>query len=217
VRARRTSCGPAHARDPLDLAWRAFDSYRIVIKQIVADAVEMTRACGLPVNAHSIARTLFLTDSFPVLVLARAREAARRFHIPGVNRSLRYVQMAVYGIELGRDVSLGPGVYFVHTLGTVIGGDARVGARVRFMGSNTVGTLKDDGHPVIEDDVQVGCGARILGNIRIGAGARIGANAVVMCDVPAGAVAVGVPAVVRLQEPANTNANESAKAKASSG
>jgi serine O-acetyltransferase len=194
-----------------------------VLKKIVADAIEMTRACGLPINAHSIARTVFLTDSFPVMVMARVRESARRFHIPGVNRTLRYVQMAVYGVEIGRDVSLGPGVYFVHTLGTVVGGNAKVGARVRFMGSNTVGTLKDDGHPVIEDDVQVGCGARILGNIRIGAGARIGANAVVISDVPAGAVAVGVPAVCRVPEvtsnvePANTNADANGKGKVRAG
>ena len=58
---------------------------------------------------------------------------------------------------------------FVHTVGIVIGGTARVGSRVRFMGSNTVGTAKDNGYPVIEDDVEVGAGARILGPIRVGA------------------------------------------------
>jgi serine acetyltransferase len=65
------------------------------------------------------------------------------------------------------------------------------------MGNNTVGSAKDNGCPVIEDDVLVGCGARILGPIRIGARAQIGANAVVVTDVPADAVAVGVPAVIR--------------------
>lgn len=157
----------------------------------------MTRACDLPVSAHSVARTIFLTDSFPVLTMTRVRETARKLHVPGLNRVLRYTQMALFGIELGRDVQLGSGVYFVHTLGTVIGGTSKVGARVRLMGNNTIGTLKDDGYPIIEDDVLIGCGARILGNVRIGAGARIGANAVVMRDVPAGALATGIPATVR--------------------
>jgi serine O-acetyltransferase len=48
--------------------------------------------------------------------------------------------------------------------------------------------------PVIEDDVFIGSGAKILGDVRIGRGAQIGANAVVLQSVPAGAVVAGVPA-----------------------
>lgn len=102
--------------------------------------------------------------------------------------------MAVFGIEIGKDVELGPGVYFVHTLGVVIGGNAKVGARVSFMGNNTVGTAKDNGYPIIEEDVVVGCGARILGPVRVGARAKIGANAVVLSDVPPDTVVIGIPA-----------------------
>lgn len=135
-------------------------------------------------------------DSFPILLMTRAREAARRHRIPVVNRLLRLTQMAIYGVEIGKDVQLGEGVSFVHSLGTVIGGDAKIGARVRFMGNNTVGTAKDNGFPRIEDDVVVGCGARILGPIVVGEGAVIGANAVVLHDVPKGAVVAGIPAHV---------------------
>jgi serine O-acetyltransferase len=160
----------------------------------------MTRACGLPVDAHSLKRTVLETDSFPIMFLSRAREASLRWRVPLVNRLLRYAQTAVFGIELGKDVSLGDGVYFVHTVGTVIGGNSRIGARVRLMGNNTIGTAKDNGYPVIEDDVEIGVGARILGPVRIGARAKIGANAVVLCDVPADGVATGVPAVVRVPD-----------------
>lgn len=157
----------------------------------------MTRACALPPTLRSVARVMLDTDSFVVLALERAKRSSRRLPIPGVNRLFRYAQMSIFGIEVGKDVELGDGVYFVHTLGTIIGGDARLGARVRLMGNNTIGTAKDNGYPVIEDDVLIGCGARILGPVRIGARAKIGANAVVLCDVPADGVATGIPAVVR--------------------
>ena len=59
----------------------------------------------------------------------------------------------------------------------------------------TVGwDYRGDRRPIIGDDVFIGAGAKILGAVTIGDGARIGANAVVVCDVPAGATAVGVPA-----------------------
>jgi serine O-acetyltransferase len=47
---------------------------------------------------------------------------------------------------------------------------------------------------VIGDDVFIGAGAKILGPVTVGDKALIGANAVVVCDVPAGATAVGIPA-----------------------
>ena len=168
-----------------------------MLRAVLMDAIEMTRASSVPVNVRTLARSVFLTDSFPVMVMTRIREASRRWHVPGVNRVLRYTQMAIFGIEIGRDVELGPGVYFVHTLGTVVGGKVKIGARVRIMGNNTIGTAKDNGCPIIEDDVEIGCGARILGPVRIGARAQIAANAVVLSDVPADALAIGVPAVVR--------------------
>lgn len=140
------------------------------------------------------------TDGYQLLVIQRLRERARAFHVPFANHLLRRFATAVYGVEIGNEVSLGDGVNFIHPMAVVIGGDAKVGARVRFMGSNTVGTARDNGYPVIEDDVMVGAGARILGPIRVGRGAIIGANAVVLHDVPPGAVVTGVPGVVRMPD-----------------
>ena len=55
--------------------------------------------------------------------------------------------------------------------------------------------LKDvTGRPIIEDDVQLGVGVAVLGRVCVGAGAIVGANAVVIRDVPPGAVVGGVPA-----------------------
>lgn len=71
----------------------------------------------------------------------------------------------------------------------------KIGNRVKVSQNVTLGGRS--GHldvPVIEDDVEIGAGACVLGPIRVGAGAKIGANAVVLRDVPAGAIVVGIPA-----------------------
>jgi serine O-acetyltransferase len=172
-----------------------------MLRAVWMDAIEMTRASGVPVTLRTLGRSVFLTDSFPVMVMTRVREVSRRWHVPLVNRALRYTQMALFGIEIGKDVELAPGVFFVHTLGTVVGGDSKIGARVRILGGNTIGTAKDNGCPVIEEDVEIGVGARILGPIRIGARAQIGANAVVIRDVPPDTFAAGVPATLRPLRP----------------
>jgi serine O-acetyltransferase len=143
-----------------------------------------------------VARATLTQDSYAITTLNHLRTLARRFHVPLVNTVLRRLQTIFFGIEIGKDVTLGAGVYFVHPFGVVIGGDATVGDRVRFYGSNTVGTAKDNGYPIIEHDVTIGAGARILGPVRVGARARIGANAVVVHDVPPDSVAVGIPARV---------------------
>jgi serine O-acetyltransferase len=170
-------------------------------RQMVRDAWSIARTYGKTEPTIASLAQVLLLDGYAVLVMNRAREVARRWHVPGVNRALRLAQMALYGIEIGRDVELGEGVVFVHTLGTVIGGDARIGDRVRVMGNVTIGTAKDNGYPRIEADVNIGAGARILGPVHVGEGAVIGANAVVLTDVPPGAVAVGVPATVQARGP----------------
>ncbi|MFO0756277.1 MAG: serine O-acetyltransferase EpsC [Byssovorax sp.] len=173
-----------------------------MITDLVRDAVELTRVSRgkNPSVAATLRTALFFYDPYAILLLTRLREAARRHHVPFVNRALRMAQTAIYGVEIGKEVTLGHGVYFVHSLGTVIGGDAKVGDRVRLMGNNTIGTAKDNGYPIVGDDVWIGCGARILGPVRIGDRAVIGANAVVLHDVPADGVAIGVPAVVKTKD-----------------
>jgi serine O-acetyltransferase len=181
-------------------------------KRLATDAWELARVAGAAgvgaalarerrPSAREVARQVVTNDSFQILALTRLREEARRWHVPLANHLLRRVQTAVYGIEIGNDVKIGEGAYFVHPVGIVIGGDSRVGNRVKFMGSNTLGTAKENGYPIVEDDVVVGCGARILGPIRVGKGATIGANAVVIHDVPAGATVTGIPARVREKPP----------------
>lgn len=172
-----------------------------LLSKITMDAFELARAlrgeqAGTRPSVKEAVKAALTQDGYKVLFMSRIRESARRWHIPGVNHALRLLTTVLYSIEIGNDIELGEGIDFTHTLGTVIGGTSKVGARVKFMGNNTVGTAKDNGCPVIEDDVVIGCGARVLGPIRVGRGAFIGANAVVLTDVPPGAIATGIPAKI---------------------
>jgi serine O-acetyltransferase len=88
---------------------------------------------------------------------------------------------------------IGPGMTIAHGHGTIVTA-ARIGRNLWIHHQVTIGWSYGGGLPTLGDDVFVGVGAKILGDLEIGDGARIGANAVVIEDVPAGATAVGVPA-----------------------
>lgn len=104
--------------------------------------------------------------------------------------------MLLFGVEISCGMEIGRGLYLPHPYGTVLVAE-RIGANVTFIHAVTVGMRNEWEFPVIGDGVFVGAGARLLGGIKVGNGCSIGANAVVIRDVPAGALAVGVPAVVR--------------------
>ncbi len=175
-----------------------------VVREIVRDSVAIARWFNKGnVGVRELATTLS-HDGSQALMLSRLRQAGRRWHIPLFGSVVRRVQTALFGIEIASDVQLGEGVVFLHTVCVVIGGDARIGDRVVFLGGNTVGTIDWKGYPRIGNDVIVGAGARILGPITIGDGATIGANAVVVTDVPSGSIAVGVPAAIRSRSKSNS-------------
>jgi serine O-acetyltransferase len=132
------------------------------------------------------------------------RLAHRMWHEPALRlpaRLLSQATRAATGIEIHPAAKLGHRLFIDHGMGVVIGETAEVGDDVvLFHGATLGGRSMRHGkrHPTLGNRVVVGAGAKILGPVRIGDGAQIGANAVVVKDVPAGAVAVGVPADVRL-------------------
>ena len=102
-----------------------------------------------------------------------------------------------YGIELPYSVELGRRVIVEHQGAIVIHGDCSIGDECIIRQGVTLGNRYLDrplDAPKLGKRVNVGAGAKIFGNVTIGDNASIGANAVVLCDVPAGATAVGIPA-----------------------
>lgn len=103
----------------------------------------------------------------------------------------------VYGIELPYTVVLGRRVIFEHQGGIVIHSNSCIGDDCIIRQNCTLGVRRItelDKAPILEARVSVGAGAVILGAVTLGEGCIIGANAVVLSDIPPGAVATGVPA-----------------------
>jgi serine O-acetyltransferase len=103
------------------------------------------------------------------------------------------------GIEIHPGARIGRQFFIDHGMGVVIGETAVIGNNVMLYHQVTLGGTsleKGKRHPTVEDDVIIGAGAKVLGNITIGAGARVGSNAVVVADVSPGVTVVGIPAKV---------------------
>jgi serine O-acetyltransferase len=111
-------------------------------------------------------------------------------------RWLSQVARFLTGIEIHPGATIGRRLFIDHGLGVVIGETAIVGDDVTlYQGVTLGGTGKEHGkrHPTIEDDVVIGGGAKVLGNITVGRNCRIGAGSVVLRNVPENSTVVGVP------------------------
>jgi serine O-acetyltransferase len=103
------------------------------------------------------------------------------------------------GIELPCEATVGRNFIIDHFGGIIVSGYAKFGDNCRIRNGVVVGLRRIDQKfaPVLGNNVDVGSGAKLLGRIQIGDNTIIGANAVVLSDVPANSIAVGVPAIVR--------------------
>lgn len=111
-------------------------------------------------------------------------------------RLLSQASRAVTGIEIHPGAVLGRRFFIDHGMGVVIGETAEVGDDVLMFHGSTLGgrsMTKGKRHPTVGDRVVIGAGAKILGPVTLGADSQIGANAVVVKDVEASSVVVGVP------------------------
>lgn len=107
------------------------------------------------------------------------------------------------GIEIHPGAVIGPGFFIDHGMGVVIGETSIIGCDVTiYQGVTLGGTGQERGkrHPTIGDNVVVGVGAKVLGNIRIGNNVKIGGGSVVVHSVPDNCTVVGVPAEIVRRE-----------------
>jgi serine O-acetyltransferase len=113
-----------------------------------------------------------------------------------VARAMSQVGRLITGIEIHPGAQIGRRFFVDHGMGVVIGETTIVGDDVTlYQGVTLGGTGKEVGkrHPTIRNNVVIGAGARVLGNITIGENSRVGAGSVVLRDVPDNSTIVGVP------------------------
>ena len=139
------------------------------------------------------------------VVLLRLSELFHERRLGLLSKLFSMLNVVIFGIEVSPRVSIGGGLFLPHTVGTVLGA-SKIGENCTIMQGVTLGASDTDlgftasERPVIGSDVLIGAGAKVIGGVTVGDHARIGANAVVLQDVPAYALAVGVPALIKTRQ-----------------
>ncbi|GAX88104.1 serine O-acetyltransferase [Lebetimonas natsushimae] len=114
-------------------------------------------------------------------------------------RFIMAINQFITNMDIHPGATIGENVFIDHGIGVVIGETSIIGNNVTIYQGVTLGGVSlnpGKRHPTIEDDVTIGAGAKILGNITIGKGSKIGANSVVVKDVPPYSTVVGIPGKV---------------------
>ena len=146
---------------------------------------------------------ILLYAGLHAIIAYRISNAIWRFKIPIIPRAISQFTRFLTGIEIHPGATIGQGLFIDHGTGVVIGETSIIGDNVTlFQGVTLGGTGKETGkrHPTLGNNVVVGAGAKILGNIHVGDNSYIGANAVIIRDVPANATVVGVPGRITKQD-----------------
>jgi serine O-acetyltransferase len=118
-------------------------------------------------------------------------------------RFLSHISRCLTGIEIHPGATIGEGFFIDHGMGVVIGETAEIGRNVTMYHGVTLGGTswnKGKRHPTIDDNVIIGAGAAILGNIRIGQDSKIGSGSVVNREVPPNSTVVGIPGRIVYRE-----------------
>ncbi|MEM7180318.1 MAG: serine O-acetyltransferase [Spirochaetota bacterium] len=133
--------------------------------------------------------------------------------IPLLPRLLNTLSRFLTGLDIHPGAKLADGIFIDHGMGVVIGETAEISKGcLIYQGVTLGGTGKEDGkrHPTLKENVVVGSGAKVLGNIVIGKNVRIGAGSIVLKDVPDNCTVVGLPAYI-VKNPSNQTIDESNK------
>ncbi len=162
--------------------------------QLEGRLVGSSRAAGFVEFARRLLHPRFLP-----IVLLRLSRAAHLGQVPLLPQVLTYLNLVLFGFEVSPRCEIGPGIFFPHPVGTVVGA-WRIGSNVTIFQGVTLGARELDMNfdfrlrPDIGHNVVLGAGSKVLGGVRIGDNATVGANSVVVHSVEAGTTVVGIPA-----------------------
>jgi serine O-acetyltransferase len=156
--------------------------------------------------AASSSLVVFFT--YPGFHARQYHRVAHRLHrcgLRGLARLVANISRFLTGIEIHPGAKIGEGFFIDHGMGVVIGETSEIGNNVTLHQGVTLGgtsTQRVKRHPTLKDNVMVGVGAQLIGDITIGENSKVGAGSVVLNSVPPNATVVGVPGrVVAVRNP----------------
>jgi len=142
---------------------------------------------------------ILLYSGFHAVLIHRLTHALYYIRIPFFPRLFSQFARFLTGIEIHPGAKIGPGFFIDHGTGVVIGETTIIGKDVTiYQGVTLGGTGNERGkrHPTLGNNVVVGAGAKVLGNIKLGNNVKVGAGSVVVRSVPDNCTVVGIPAEI---------------------
>jgi len=173
----------------------------LLIAIVFSDTIKETR--DKDPAAKGYLQIILLYSGLHAFIAHEIAHVLWKAKMPFFPRWISQVARFFTGIEIHPGAAIGKGFFVDHGMGVVVGETAVIGDNVTlFQGVTLGGTGKETGkrHPTIGNNVVIGAGAKVLGNIKIGDNSYIGANAVVLRDVPHNSTVVGVPGHVTKQD-----------------
>lgn len=146
--------------------------------------------------ADNLFEVILCYPGLHALILHRIAHKLSYWRIPILPRLISNINRIITGIEIHPKASIGRRFFIDHGMGVVIGETTIIGDDVLvYQGVTLGGTGKEHGkrHPTLGNNIIVGAGAKVLGNLTVGDNSRIGAGSVVVDDVPENSTVVGIP------------------------
>lgn len=146
--------------------------------------------------AKSLIEVILLYPGYHAILFHRVAHLLYKAHLYFLGRLISQISRTLTGIEIHPGAQIGKRLFIDHGMGVVIGETAIIGDDCLIYHQVTLGGMsaKDEKrHPTLGNNVMVGTGAKVLGNIHIGDNVKIGANCIVIKDVEAGKTIIGVP------------------------
>jgi len=140
-----------------------------------------------------------LHPRFLPIVLCRWSRWTMLKGIPVMPKLLTYLNIVMFGLEVSPRCEIGPGIFFPHTSGTVVGAP-RIGSNVTIFHGVTLGAKELDQEfnpalrPTVGNNVVLGTGCKVLGGISVGYNVTVGANSVVVKSIRPNRTVAGIPA-----------------------
>ena len=155
--------------------------------------------------ATSTVEIFFTYPGFHARQFHRVAHTLYKWRVPLLPRMVSNFSRSVTGIEIHPGAKIGEGFFIDHGMGVVIGETSEIGNNVTIYQGVTLGGTSlqhTKRHPTLGNNVVIGVGAQLIGDITIGDNTKVGAGSVVVTSVPANATVVGVPGrVVAIRNP----------------